>query len=117
MIPGSVAWDGHAEIGHALVSTGIALSLPPGHVGRIGSRSGLSTRHNIEVGAGWIDPDYRGEVKVELKNLSAQDFIVEEGARIAQLIILPVASPELEWSDNLPASERGTGGFGSTGIR
>lgn len=117
VIPGSVARNGVAEIGRALIGTGIALSLSPGHVGRIGSRSGLSTRHNIEVGAGWIDSDYRGEVKVELKNFSGQDFIVEEGARIAQLIILPVASPELEWSDSLPASERGAGGFGSTGTR
>ena len=68
VVPASVVRDGRVEIGHALVGTGIAVSLPPGHVGRIGSRSGLSTRHNIEVGAGWIDPDYRGEVKIEMKN-------------------------------------------------
>lgn len=117
VIPGSMARDGVVEIGHGLVSTGIALSLPPGHVGRIGARSGLSTRQNIEVGAGWIDSDYRGEVKVELKNFSGQDFIVEEGSRIAQLIILPVASPALELTDSLPTSERGAGGFGSTGMR
>src|SRR5439155_2237994 len=70
VVPASTVRDGRVEIGHALVATGIAISLPPGHVGRIGSRSGLSTRHNIEVGAGWIDPDYRGELMIELKNFS-----------------------------------------------
>ena len=117
VIPASVVRDGRVEIGHALVATGIAISLPSGHVGRIGSRSGLSTRHNIEVGAGWIDLDYRGELKIELKNFSNQDFVVEEGMRIAQLLVLPCASPEVEVTDELPRSARGAGGFGSTGLR
>ena len=117
VVPASAVRDGRVEIGHALVGTGIAISLPSGHVGRIGSRSGLSTRQNIEVGAGWIDPDYRGEVKIEMKNFSGQDFIVEEGMRIAQLFILPFASLELEEADGLPPSVRGIGGFGSTGLR
>ncbi len=117
VVPASAVRDGRIEIGHALVGTGIAVSLPPGHVGRIGSRSGLSTRQNIEVGAGWIDPDYRGEVKIEMKNFSGQDFIVEEGMRIAQLFILPFASLELEEADGLPPSARGAGGFGSTGMK
>ncbi len=117
VVPASAVRDGRVEIGHALVGTGIAISLPPGHVGRIGSRSGLSTRQNIEVGAGWIDPDYRGQVKIEMKNFSGQDFIVEEGMRIAQLFILPFASLELEEADGLPPSARGVGGFGSTGLR
>jgi len=112
VIPASTVRDGRVEIGHALVATGIAISLPPGHVGRIGARSGLSTRHNIEVGAGWIDPDYRGELKIELKN-----FVVEVGMRIAQLLVLPFASPEVEVTDELPRSARGAGGFGSTGLR
>ncbi len=116
VVPASVVRDGRVEIGHALVGTGIAVSLPAGHVGRIGSRSGLSARHNIEVGAGWIDPDYRGEVKVEVKNFSGRDFIVEEGMRIAQLFILPFASPEPEEAACLPPSARGAGGFGSTGL-
>ena len=117
VVPACAVRDGRVEIGHALVGTGIAVSLPPGHVGRIGSRSGLSVKHNIEVGAGWIDPDYRGEVKIEMKNFSGQDFIVEEGMRIAQLFILPFASPKLEEADGLPPSARGAGGFGSTGLR
>ena len=116
VVPASAVRDGRVEIGHALVGTGIAVSLPAGHVGRIGSRSGLSVKHNIEVGAGWIDPDYRGEVKIEMKNFSGQDFLVEEGMRIAQLFILPFASPKLEEADGLPTSARGTGGFGSTGL-
>ncbi len=116
VVPASAMRDGRVEIGHALVGTGIAISLPAGHVGRIGSRSGLSVKHNIEVGAGWIDPDYRGEVKIEMKNFSGQDFLVEEGMRIAQLFILPFASPKLEEADGLPTSARGTGGFGSTGL-
>jgi len=86
-------------------------------VGRIGSRSGLSVAKNIEVGAGWIDPDYRGEIKVELKNLSSHDFIVDAAARIAQLFILSVATPDLEETNALPPSTRGAGGFGSTGMR
>jgi dUTP pyrophosphatase len=117
IIPASQARDGRVDIGRTLVPTGLAFSLPTGHVGRIGSRSGLSVKHNIETGAGWIDADYRGEVKIELKNFSSQDFVVEEGDRIAQLIILPIAMPELELTDSLPPSERGTGGFGSTGIQ
>ena len=116
VVPASTMRDGRVEIGHALVGTGIAISLPAGHVGRIGSRSGLSVKHNIEVGAGWIDPDYRGEVKIEMKNFSGQDFLVEAGMRIAQLFILPFASPKLEDADGLPPSARGAGGFGSTGL-
>ena len=69
------------------------------------------------IGAGWIDPDYRGELKIELKNFSNQDFVVEEGMRIAQLLVLPCASPEVEVTDELPRSARGAGGFGSTGLR
>ena len=117
VIPGAHAREGRVDIGRALVPTGLALSIPDGHVGRIGSRSGLSVKNNIETGAGWIDSDYRGEVKVELKNFSGQDFIVEEGDRIAQLIILPIVTPEIELIDRLPSTARGAGGFGSTGIQ
>lgn len=117
VIPAAHAREGHVDIGRALVPTGLAFSIPAGHVGRIGSRSGLSVKHNIETGAGWIDSDYRGEVKVELKNFSGQDFIVEEGDRIAQLIILPIVTPELETIEYLPPTPRGAGGFGSTGIQ
>jgi dUTP pyrophosphatase len=117
VIPGAHAREGRVDIGRALVPTGLAFSIPEGHVGRIGSRSGLSVKHNIETGAGWIDSDYRGEVKVELMNFSGQDFIVEEGERIAQLIILAIITPELESIDRLPPTARDTGSFGSTGVQ
>ena len=116
MIPAACAREGRVDIGRALVPTGLAFSIPAGHVGRVGSRSGLSVKNNIETGAGWIDSDYRGEVKVELKNFSGQDFIVEEGDRIAQLIILAIVTPEIELIDRLPPTTRGAGGFGSTGV-
>lgn len=116
VVPASSVCDGRVEIGHALVGTGLAISVPAGHVGRIGSRSGLSVQYNIEIGAGWIDPDYRGEVKIEIKNFSGRDLTVEAGMRIAQLFILPFASPTLEEADSLPSSARGAGGFGSTGL-
>jgi dUTP pyrophosphatase len=115
-VPGSVSEAGRVTIGRALIPTGIAVAIPSGCVGRIGSRSGLSVKHNIEVGAGWIDPDYRGEVMVELKNFGAESFQVEQGARIAQLFVLKGADVNVEIVDSLPQTERSDGGFGSTGV-
>lgn len=114
-IPGSVSEAGRVTIGRALISTGITVAIPSGCVGRIGSRSGLSVKHNIEVGAGWIDPDYRGEIMVELKNLGPDNFQVEQGARIAQLFVLMSADVDVDIVDFLPQTERSDGGFGSTG--
>ena len=108
--------DGGAEIGRALVPIGIVLELPDNTVGRIASRSGLSTRSNIETGAGWIDSDYRGELFVELKNLSALPFHVSPGDRVAQLVILPLAPTTLVLADDLDDTHRGVHGFGSTGV-
>jgi len=108
--------DGRAEVGRALVPTGIIIELPPGTVGRVGSRSGLSVKSNVETGAGWIDSDYRGEVMVELKNLSSQPFKVNQGDRIAQLFILPVVDVEVVILPDLGETSRGSGGFGSTGF-
>ena len=107
--------DGGAEIGRALVPIGIVVELPDNTVGRIASRSGLSTRSNIETGAGWIDSDYRGELFVELKNLSARPFHVSPGDRVAQLVILAVAPTTLALADDLDDTSRGPHGFGSTG--
>ena len=104
-------------IGRALVSTGIALVIPRGCVGKIGSRSGLSVDRNIEVGAGWIDPDYRGEIKVELKNFDSREFVIEAHMRIAQLFVLRLANVKLEHASRLPISGRGARGFGSTGLK
>jgi dUTP pyrophosphatase len=113
--PATVASTGGVNIGRGLVATGIALSFPVGLVGRVGSRSGWSVTANIEVGAGWIDSDYRGELQVELKNFSAEPFEIAVGQRIAQLFILPWTNLAVELAADLPPSERGVGGFGSTG--
>ena len=107
--------DGRAEVGRALVSTGLVIELPPGTVGRIASRSGLSVKANIEAGAGWIDSDYRGTVKVELKNFSSKAYKVNPGDRIAQLVVLPVVEVEITVVAHVRQTTRGGGGFGSTG--
>lgn len=107
--------DGRAEVGRALVSTGLVVELPPGTVGRIAARSGLSAKSNIETGAGWIDSDYRGIVRVELKNFSAAPYKVKAGERIAQLVVLPVAEVDLKVVADVQETGRGPGGFGSTG--
>ena len=107
--------NGAVDIGRCLVPLGIALELPIGTVGRIAARSGLSTGQNIEVGAGWIDSDFRGEVMVELKNLSSVDFNIVAGDRIAQLVLLKNVNAEFMPCDKLSGTPRGSSGMGSTG--
>ena len=107
--------NGAVNIGRCLVPLGITIELPTGTVGRIAARSGLSTNFNVEVGAGWIDSDFRGEVMVELKNLSSSDYTITTGDRIAQLIILKTLKAVFEVSDNLESTFRDTSGLGSTG--
>ena len=103
--------------GKLCVETGIAMAIPYGNYGRIAPRSGLAAKHMIDVGAGVIDADYRGEVKVLLFNLSDQDFEIKKHDRIAQLIIEKYTPTMLVETDGkLPESERGEGGFGSTGV-
>ena len=102
------------EYHRAWVSTGIAIALNPYHVGQIWPRSGLAG-HGLDTSAGVVDSDYRGEVKVLLVNGSHERKTVHAGDRIAQLVILPVARPELIEVDALPATERGAHGFGSSG--
>lgn len=102
------------EYNRAWVSTGIALALDPYHVGQIWPRSGLAG-HGLDTSAGVLDSDYRGPVKVLLVNGSHDRKTVHAGDRIAQLVILPVARPELIEVDALPATERGAHGFGSSG--
>lgn len=123
--PGDAGLDLHAagglELGpgeRAKVGTGIALELPPDHAGWVVPRSGLAARHGIGVvnAPGLIDSGYRGEVSVVLVNMDPREpFRVEAGMRIAQLVISPVASPEVVEVAELAPSARGTGGFGSTG--
>lgn len=83
--------------------------------GRVAPRSGLAAKHSIDTGAGVIDADYRGEVKVILFNFSETDFAIKEGDRIAQLVIERIYTPEVVVVEKLETSVRGAGGFGSTG--
>jgi dUTP pyrophosphatase len=91
--------------------------VPPGTYGRVAPRSGLAWKHSIDVGAGVIDEDYRGNVGVILFNLSDVDFEVKEGDRIAQLVLEKIVTPEVEEVEELDESARGAGGFGSTGVK
>ena len=102
------------EYHRAWVSTGIAIALNPYHVGQIWPRSGLAG-HGLDASAGVLDSDYRGPVKVLLVNGSHERKTVRAGDWIAQLVILPVARPELIEVDALPETERGANGFGSSG--
>lgn len=110
-----------AELGpgqRAAVGTGIAVSIPEGRAGLVLPRSGLAMRHGISVvnAPGLIDSGYRGEVRVLLLNTDrAEAFSVTAGDRIAQLVIVRHEAPELVEVDDLDETERGTGGFGSTG--
>ncbi|KKZ62217.1 dUTP pyrophosphatase [[Emmonsia] crescens] len=101
--------------GKGLVDTGLAIAVPEGTYGRIAPRSGLASKHFIDTGAGVIDADYRGEVKVLLFNFSDVDFTVNEGDRIAQLVLERIYNPEVVEMEQLEDSVRGVGGFGSTG--
>src|SRR5210317_29167 len=96
-----------------LVGTGIAFTVPHETYGRIAPRSGLAVKKGIQVGAGVIDPDYTGEVKVVLFNHGDEDFVIKKGDRIAQLIIEKIEMPEVKLVDELLVTERGEGGFGS----
>jgi len=100
----------------ALVPTGIAVALPPGHEGQVRPRSGLAVRHGVTVlnAPGTIDEDYRGEVKVALVNHGREPFVVDPGSRIAQLIVAPVTRVAVEEGE-LDETSRGAGGFGHTG--
>ena len=100
------------------VPTGLAIALPDsGHVALVFARSGLAVKHGVTLSncVGVIDSDYRGEIKVGLINQSDSEYTIEPGERIAQLVITPVVLPELEEVEELPGSDRGEGGFGSTG--
>ena len=101
-----------------LVPTGIALEIPQGYEGQIRPRSGIALTYGVTVlnSPGTIDSDYRGEVRVMLINLGLETFAIERGTRVAQLVIAPVTRVTLELTEELVESERGTGGFGSTGL-
>jgi dUTP pyrophosphatase len=99
-----------------LVGTGISIGMPYGVYGRVAPRSGLAVKHGIQVGAGVIDPDYTGEIKVLLFNHGSEAFQVKVGDRIAQLVLERFESVEVLQVDSITDTERGSNGFGSTGI-
>ena len=101
--------------GRGLVSTGITIVLPPGVYGRVAPRSGLAVKHGIQVGAGVIDPDYTGEIKVVLFNHGDKDFEVKTGDRVAQLVLERCETPPIEEINIVEDTIRGSSGFGSTG--
>jgi len=102
-------------LGRTAVATGLAIRVPEGTYGRVAPRSGLAYKHGIDVLAGVIDEDYRGEVKVILYNTSERDYIIKKGDRIAQLILEKIVTPDVALVLELEDTERGVGGFGSTG--
>ncbi|MEJ8804461.1 dUTP diphosphatase [Pontibacter sp. H249] len=103
----------------ALLPTGLFIELPEGHEAQIRPRSGLAYKHGISIvnSPGTIDADYRGEIKVLLVNLSDQDFVVEDGERIAQMVVAKYERVEWAEAEALTNTERGAGGYGSTGTK
>jgi len=103
----------------ALVATGLAVAIPEGHAGFVQPRSGLASKHGITIvnTPGLVDSGYRGELRVALLNTDAREtFVVEPGMRIAQLVVLPVPALDPVEVDELPDSERGVRGFGSSAV-
>jgi dUTP pyrophosphatase len=122
----AAAMDLHAAVGTAvviepgaiaLVGCGFAMAIPAGYEAQVRPRSGLASKHGLTVvnAPGTIDADYRGEVKVALVNLGRAAVTVDRGMRIAQMVVAPVTHVVWETVTELPASDRGDGGFGSTG--
>ncbi|MBA2749365.1 MAG: dUTP diphosphatase [Tatlockia sp.] len=101
---------------YAPIKTGLKVALPNNCYGRIAPRSGLAVRNGVSVLAGVIDSDYRGEIICMLINHGEKEFFISVGDRIAQLIVESILLLEADWTDNLDETERGAGGFGSTGI-
>ncbi|MDX6269183.1 MAG: dUTP pyrophosphatase [Acidobacteriota bacterium] len=101
--------------GRAAVRTGLSVAIPQGFYGRVAPRSGLAVKHGLDVLAGVIDSDYRGELLCALVNHGRESLTLEAGQRVAQLIIEAIITPAPAWADSLDETARGAGGFGSTG--
>jgi len=101
----------------ALIPTGLRMAIPGGYEVQVRPRSGLALKHGVTVAnaPGTIDSDYRGEVGVILVNLGDQPFVVTHGDRVAQIVVAPVTMADFHLTGDLDATDRGTGGFGSTG--
>ena len=108
----------HLEIGpgqRAMARTGLAVAIPPGFYGRIAPRSGLAAKNGLDVLAGVIDSDYRGEVCCLLYNTSDEVIKLAAGSKICQLIVEQIITPDAAWASDLDETARGASGFGSTG--
>lgn len=99
----------------ALVGTGLAVAVPEGFYGRLAPRSGLATKNGLDVLAGVIDADYRGEIGCLIFNAGNETVELPEQSKICQLIIEKISTPRAVWADDLSVTARGAGGFGSTG--
>lgn len=106
-------WFGYVE-NSVCIDTGVHVAIPEGYVGFLKSKSGLNVKHGL-TGEGVIDSGYTGSIKVKLYNNSNHIVRIQKGQKITQLVILPIITPELEQVDDLEDTERGDGGFGSTG--
>lgn len=120
--PGAAGYDLCSAVNHAVpphsrsvIPTDLSFQFPPGCYGRLAPRSGLAAKFFIDVGAGVIDPDFRGNVSVVIFNFSDHCFNISRGDRICQLIVERHCTPDLEETDDLTDTQRGAGGFGSTG--
>ncbi len=98
----------------AMVRTGLAVAIPPGFYGRVAPRSGLAAKQGLDVLAGVIDSDYRGEIRCVLYNTGDEVITLPAGSKICQLIIEQIITPEATWVNDLDGTARGAGGFGST---
>jgi|TARA_B110000285_G_scaffold108210_2_gene122915 dUTP pyrophosphatase len=121
--PGSVGYDLYStedtvvpcQCGRVIVGTGIAVGLPEGVYARIAPRSGLAAKHCIDIGAGVIDPDYTGEIKVIMFNHGDVEYMIKQGDKIAQMILERCETPPIEEVIEIEDTVRGTQGFGSSG--
>jgi dUTP pyrophosphatase len=102
-----------------LIPTGLFVEIPKGYEGQVRARSGLAVKHGIGLvnSIGTIDSDYRGEIKIPMINFGEEDFVINNGDRIAQFVIAAYERVEVELTDSLDETERGEGGFGHTGVR
>jgi dUTP pyrophosphatase len=99
----------------AMARTGLAVAIPPGFYGRVAPRSGLAAKQGLDVLAGVIDSDYRGEIVCVLYNTGEETIKLSAGSKVCQLIIEQIITPEAAWASDLDETARGAGGFGSTG--
>lgn len=107
-------WGLPAKVGSHTVDTGVHMEIPAGYVGMIKSKSGLNVKNGI-ISEGVIDSGYTGSIRVKLYNLGNENIVFRKGQKISQIVIMPIITPEPEQVESLGETERGDGGFGSTG--